>query len=157
MKLNSTKTKIIVFNFTINKQAVPLVIPIEEDPIMVVDKLRLLGLLWDQDLSWWPLVEDIKGRVRAKLWLLYKFREAGANTEQLLTVYTTRIRPVIEYAAQVYGCLLNGLQARELELLQSHAVMIVLGSKAESYAKNLITLGLRSLGERRETTVYCSE
>ena len=81
----------------------------------------------------------------------------------MLTTYITRIRTVIEYAVQVYGCVLSGIQAFELEQLQSHAVLIILGSQSQSYSKNLETLGLKTLGERRKEIMlkfaiscYCS-
>ena len=139
-----------MFNFTKQKQAFPFICPVGGPPLQVVGELRLLGMLFDHELSWWPLIEDIKGRVKAKLWMLFRFRDAGANQGQLLATYLVRIRPIIEYSAQVYGACINGLKAKELEQLQAHALMIIMGCSSKSYEKNMIALGLESLGERRE-------
>ena len=74
----------------------------------MVEQTRLLGLIFDADLSWWPLVRDLVQRCRAKIWSLVRLREAGADVEQLLAVYIARVRATAEYGAQVYGAVVNG-------------------------------------------------
>ena len=140
MILNTDKTKVICFNFTKNRQAEPFIGALDGAPVQVVDNMRLLGIPFDHKLSWWDLVDDICSRVRKKLWMLLRFREAGANQCQILTAYLVRIRPVIEYGAAVYGAVLSGVQAREIENLQMHSLQLVLGSQSQSYAKNRIKL-----------------
>ena len=49
--------------------------------------LRLLGLVFDERLSWWPLVRDIVSRYRAKLWGLVRLRDAEASLDVLLANY----------------------------------------------------------------------
>ena len=103
MKLNTKKTNLIMFNPTHNCQAVPFVSLEDGHPLPVVHEMRLLGLLLDFDLTWWPLVSDIVRKCRAKVWSLVKLRDAGAAVDQLVTLYTARVvRSTLEYGCQVY-------------------------------------------------------
>ena len=111
--------------------------------------MRLLGLLFDDKLTWWPFVADVKKRSNSKIWSLIKLREAGASSTQLAEVYVARVRGVIEYGAHVYGCCLNKGQSQELENLQARCLQIVLGAQSRSYRANLAALNLPRLDDRR--------
>ena len=89
---------------------------------MVVGQARLLGIIVDQDLSWWPLVNDLVKRASVKLWSLVKLRDTGADVAQLVQVYIARVRSTVEYAAQVYDPLINSSQSDEIEHVQFKAV-----------------------------------
>ena len=115
--------------------------------------MRLLGLLIDEGLTWWPLVLDIVKRCRSKIWSLVKLREAGASQDQLLSLYTARVLGTLDYGAQVYGTLLNQSQSDELEAVQMKCLQIVRGQNSESYTKNLVALGLVTLVERRRELI----
>ena len=60
MVLNTDKTKIISFSYARDYQAVPFVAVKDGDPILCVDKIKLLGLVFDDKLTWWPFVSSIK-------------------------------------------------------------------------------------------------
>ena len=85
--------------------------------------------------------------------MLYKLRDMGVKPEHLLQVYLVKICHVTEYACQVFGTFLNGLQAKTLEDLQANACLVILGSSAQSYAKNLIRLAIPTLAARREELI----
>ena len=118
MIVNDTKTKIIMFNPAYTKQAVPLVSAVPGKPLLCVGKMRLLGLVPDEKLTWWPMVSDLTKPSRSKLWALVRLREAGAGHEVLFFNYLSRIRSVLEYRAQVWGGIINGVQAKCLEDVQ---------------------------------------
>ena len=149
MKLNSNKTKLIIFNPTDNRQCVPFVSLNEGEPLQCVEEMRLLGLVFDDKLTWWPFVADAKKRTNARIWSLVKLREAGASPKQLADVYIARVRGVIEYGAQVYGCCLNKGQSQVLESIQARCLQIVLGKQSRSYRANLAALDLPRLDDRR--------
>ena len=67
MKVNDSKTKLIVFNEAHTRQAVPMVAATPGHPLQCVSELRLLGLIFEERLSWWPLIRDLVARARAKL------------------------------------------------------------------------------------------
>ena len=107
MKLNEKKTSLMFFNPTKNRQCVPFCALRDGEPLPVVTESRLLGLIIDDKLSWWPLVRDIVRRARAKIWSLLKLREAGASQDQLLDLYIARVRSTLEYGCQVFSSLLH--------------------------------------------------
>ena len=112
MVLNENKTNLIT------RQAVPFIALHDGDPLPVVKEMRLLGLLMDSDMTWWPMINDLVSRCKPKIWSLIRFREAGAAVPQLLTLYIARVRSTIEYACQVYGVVINASQSKVLEDIQ---------------------------------------
>ena len=150
MKVNHEKTKAISFNMTKTYQAIPMISATEGQSLMLVQELRLLGILFDHELTWWPMVRDICSRSRAKIWSLLRLREAGAELQILTASYCMRVRTILEYAVPVWGGLLNGQQALVLEEVQRLACLVMLGGQASSYAQNLSKLELPRLSTRRE-------
>ena len=67
MCLNVKKTNLLVINPKHNLQAVPFVSIEDGDPLPVVSELRLLGMVFDEELSWWPLTNDLVRRCNAKI------------------------------------------------------------------------------------------
>ena len=94
--------------------------------------MRLLGLVIDQDFSWWPLVEDLVSRSMARVWTLLKLREFGATRAQLTCNYVLKIRSVLEYASPVVGCCLNAAQVKKLEDVQYKSCQIIMGEGSRS-------------------------
>ena len=111
--------------------------------------MRLLGLVLDQGLTFWPLVLDLVARAKKKVWALIRLRDKGATMEQLSVTYQVRVRNILEYACPVWTGLINGLQIKKLEDVQRLALSIILGREAKSYSTNLTTLDLPTLEDRR--------
>ena len=153
MKINAKKTTVMFFNFTKKMQCLPFCSLDVGDPLPIVSESRLLGIIMDDKLTWWPLVRDIQTHAKAKIWSLVKCREAGATRSQLLSLHIARVRSTIEYAVQVYGTVINLSQADEIESVQRRCLQIVLGSESKSYERNLTTLSLSSLADRRQFLV----
>ena len=51
-------------------QAVPLISAEDGDVLLCVAELKLLGLVFDQTMTWWPMVTDLVNRKRSKLWAI---------------------------------------------------------------------------------------
>ena len=90
MQVNIKKTNVIIFNLTKKLQCIPFCSLVDGEPLPVVSEMRLLGMILDDRMSWWPLVQDIIKRSKAKLWSLLKLREAGAAEVQLHALYSPR-------------------------------------------------------------------
>ena len=95
MELNSKKTTLMMINESKNRLCVPYCALEDGDPLPVVDNMRLLGLVIDDRLSWWPLVHVVTKKAKAKIWSLLKLREAGASSKQLLDLYLARVRSTL--------------------------------------------------------------
>ena len=142
-----------IFNSATTRQCIPFCSLVDGDPLPVVSESRLLGMVIDDRLSWWPMTRDIVRRARAKVWSLVKLREAGADRAQLLSLYVARVRSTLEDGAQVYECLINESQAEEIECVQRNSLQLIMGSNSGSYSANLAALGLSTLSERRKKLV----
>ena len=86
MLVNPKKTTLMFFNPTKNRLCLPFCSLTDGEPLPFVSEARLLGLIMDDRLTWWPLVRDIVRRSRAKVWSLVKLRDAGATKEQLALI-----------------------------------------------------------------------
>ena len=89
-----------------------------------VSKLKLLGV-WQQDNMCWNYhVEQTVKKANKRLYYLRERRKAILPTEIGMTVYCTKIRPLLEYASPVWGGLPKYL-ADELESTRNRCLDIV--------------------------------
>ena len=74
------------FNFSKKFDFLPLLHFPDSDPLEVIYKTRLLGVMISSDLSWSEHVRDITTRATQKLWVLARFKAMGATREQLVVM-----------------------------------------------------------------------
>ena len=149
MKINYKKTKIIPFNFSKKYNFLPQLHFPNCDPLEVIYETRLLGVTITSDLSWTTHVNDICSRASKKLWVLVRFKSLGGTTNQLLTVYMTRIRSTLEFACPVFHGGLTKDQSNQIELVQKKALAVILGKSYVSYESALLQSQLERLDTRR--------
>ena len=65
------------------------------------------------------------------------FWKFGRSYEDLITIFIGYIRPILEYATQVWSGGLTGAQRQRLERLQKCALRIIFRKDYHSYATNL--------------------
>ena len=127
MKLNASKCKELIVDFTKDRQ---LFLPLEIDGVLVerVKSARVLiivGLIIQGDMKWNEHVNSIVKKAGKRLYMLRIQKRSNANIETLLTVYTTVIRPVLEYACQVWHFNIPDYLCEEIEVVQKHALRII--------------------------------
>ena len=66
-----------------------------------VKSALVLGLIIQDDMKWNEHVNNSVKKAGNRLYMLKILKLSNANIETLLAVYTTVIRPVLEYASQV--------------------------------------------------------
>ena len=162
MKINVKKTKIMSFNLSKKFDFLPQISFPNQDPLEVIYKTRLLGVIISSDLSWIPHIQDLTARATRKLWILIRFKSLGGTRQQLLTVYQLRVRSVLEFAAPVFHSGLSQAQSRSLEMVQKKAFAILLGNDYINYPNALRILEQERLDVRRETStlnfaIKCTE
>ena len=69
------------------------------------DKAKYLGVILDKRLTWKDHVKDLICRANKRIGILKYIRDQNETikTGQLITLYKSLIRPVMEYAAEVWG------------------------------------------------------
>ena len=83
--------------------------------------------------------------------MLIRFKNLGATTDQLLTVYKTCVRSTLEFASPVFHSGLTKEQSRMIKMVQKKACAIILGRSYATYERALSNLDLERLDSRRTT------
>ena len=96
-------------------------------------------------------------RAGRRLFILYTLRKFGAPVEDMLAVFQTYIRPILEYACAVWHPALTKQQSHQLERIQKRSCKIILGNNYQDYQSAL--QDLKGTNGRQKTYeifhVYC--
>jgi hypothetical protein len=149
MMVNKKKTMVMPFNFTLKYDFIPWLNFPGEDPLKVIYETKLLGFTITSDLTFTRHVEEITKKVTKNMWLLLRFRDMGANREQLLSLWQQKGRSILEFASPVFFSTLTGEQSKEIEDCQRKAFAIILQTDYYSYSRALDMLGQEKLSVRR--------
>ena len=123
MLLNPKKTKDMWISF--RKHPIePETLRINNAQVERVSQLKLLGVWQQNNLRWNYHVEQTIKKACKRLYHLRECRKARLPTEVGITVYCTKIRPLLEYASQVWGGLPQYL-ADDLQSIQNKCLDII--------------------------------
>ena len=108
---------------------------------------KLLGIIISDDLKWASHIKYIVAKASKRLYYLRELKRAGIQTSELNRVYTSMIRPVLEYCVEVWTTCLTKEQCFQVESIQRRACKIMLPN--DKYEEACYTLSLPTLEERR--------
>ena len=151
MKINEKKTKVILFNNS-RKYDFPPHLGFDDnddDVLEVVEELRLLGVVVTSNLNWQAHVDYMCTKAFNRLWMIRRLKPLGATTDELIKVYQTQIRCILEFAVAAWNSGLTKAQINQLERAQKCALAIILQEDYISYSHALSTVNLESLQDRR--------
>ena len=147
MKINAEKTKEMVISFS-TKPVAPPPVTINNTAIERTESFKLLGVVLSNRLDWSDHCEYLHSKCSQRLYLLVLLRRAGVPDHDILRIYTSMIRSVLEYAAPVWHTSLSQEQSERLESVQKRAFRIVYPDL--SYRRALSLTGMQTLHQRRE-------
>ena len=100
-ELNESKYKELWITFA---KTVPQFDPIlvNEQPLETVSTAKLLGLNISNDLKWNPHVSEITRKAAPWFYFMRQLKRANIPTKDLPTLYSSCIRPTLEYACPVF-------------------------------------------------------
>ena len=145
-KLNAKKTKELCVSFS-KTIVTPPNITLNDMQIEKVTTTKLLGVTISDDLKWEVHVSEMYCKASTRLYFLRMLRHAGLDTADLLKVYLTMVRPILEYACQVWHPGLTRGQSDTLESIQRRALRTIYPGM--DYTEALTISGLTSLSDRR--------
>jgi hypothetical protein len=153
MRVNLNKTAMLTVSDAITFDPVVYVIDGEGTRLeSKEDTVRILGFHFGPRPTVEYQVEDIIRKVRRRYWVIRHLKKHGLNEEELVRVYCSIVRSVIEYTSVVYGPMLTADQALRLERLQSQSLKIIYGfNKSAREVRELA--GIETLAERRARAV----
>ena len=150
MKLNCEKTKVMLFNAAKHNDFMPEIkVKDENQNIEVVEEFKLLGIMITSDLKWDANTNSITKKAYQRLWMVRRLMNLGLKRRNLVKVYTTQIRSLLEFGAVTWHSMLTKENEKCIERVQKAAVSIILGPDYHDYQSGLMQLGLERLDLRR--------
>ncbi len=147
MTLNEDKIKECIIYFG-HKPHTLLPISINGKEVDRVSSFKLLGVTFNEKLTWDEHIKAICSKCSSRVFAITLLRRAGKSPEELIHVYCSTIRSVLEYCAEVWHPSLTVEQSNCLENIQERVLKIVYPDL--EYDEALKTTELETLHTRRE-------
>ena len=152
MLLNTTKTKemIVYFGKRFSDTDIPALI-INDQQIERVNVFKLLGVVFCSNLNWQHHIDYILKKAAKRYFVIYQLNRARVKPDDIIIVYCSLIRSILEYACPVWHSGLTVAQSNDLENVQKRCLHIIYPEL--SYSDALVVTGLERLDKRREAIV----
>ena len=72
-------------------------------PVQSVSSFKLLGVTPSNDLTWNSHVEKVIKKAISRLYALHQLKKAGLSKTDLVIIYGSFVRSVVEYAAPAWS------------------------------------------------------
>ena len=144
MEINKSKTKEMVIYFGRKYNNLDIKPTFVGDcEIERVCSFKLLGVVVSSDLTWNEHVSYIVSKASRRIFVIQQLLRAGTVLNDIVTVYCSLIRSVLEYACQVWHTGLTLQQSKEIESVQRRVMRLVLPDV--TYKEALQIVGLKNL------------
>ena len=150
MKLNKNKTKCMLFNFAKENVSVNLTHPHTGEDLEFVKEFKILGVILTNDLSF---QKNIEARTKATykcLWTLVRLCENKIPLKQMVKIYCSQIRSILEFSILIMISSLTKTQLQAMEAVQRRATKIMLNDYLIPYHERLKLCELTTLEDRWE-------
>ena len=149
MVVNGQKTTMVCVSGATSYEADGFILDADGERIGCQGSFKALGMRFSDRPTVDAHVEYMERSVRSRLWTIRNLKNSGFTEEELVKVFTTIIRPVLEYAAVVYHSSLTDEQDERLEGLQNTALKMIYGTGISARKMRGMS-GLQTLRARRE-------
>ena len=148
MLVNQCKTKEMIVHF--GKKTVDSVVPIAINGVNIerVNNFKLLGVVFSSDLSWDNHVQYMLGKAAKQIYCILYLVRARVNQADIVIVYCSLIRSILEYACPVWHPGLSKKQSSDMEKVQKRCLKLIYPTL--SYNEALKEAHLETLSDRRE-------
>ena len=120
-------------------------------PLDVVKEFKLLGVIVTSNLNWQSQVNNMCAKAYRRMWIIRRLKKFGVCFDNLLLVYSTQIRCIVEFAVAAWNPNLTKAQITQMERIQKYALAIILAEDYVSYNNALPVTGLCTLESRRKS------
>ena len=127
-RFSPLKTFMVIFKA---RKPIPTIQPLflQNFEIPVRDSAKLLGLIFDQKLTWLPHIKILKAKCSRALSVIkyLSHPSKGCNRKLLLQLYKSLIRSRLDYGAPIYN-LASKSVLKLLDPIQTHSLRLALGA-----------------------------
>ena len=142
LQLNADKCKEMVIDLKKVKHQFHT-ISVNSKELELVDSVKILGITISNSLQWFNHVNEVVKKANKRLYFLILLKRANVPVHDILSFYSTCVRPVLEYCAPVFHHALPGYLSDDLERIQKHALSII--SPNLLYTDSLTTFNIGTL------------
>ena len=154
MTFNATKCKRMTISRKRNRHTPAPPLSLNGSTLEDVPMFKYLGILITSDLSWSQHIQDMCSKARKLIGLIYRRYYQYADSNTLLRLYTSLVRPHVEYAAPVWDpSAVQDIQS--LESVQKFALRVCSKQWNSGYSELLDMFSLSTLENRRLYLKLC--
>ena len=134
MKLQPKKCKDFTISFLRNPpQELFSTLSINSQPLEVTC-FKLLGVTLQNDLQWNAHIDSITSKASKRLHILQVWRNSGIPAQDLLTIYISIIKSLLEYCCAVWSMSIPSYLSDQIERVQHRALRILYPNMSYSAA-----------------------
>ena len=122
----------------------------EGQNLEVVSSTKLLGKIISEDLKWDKNINSIIKKAYARMQLIKKIICFNPPKEDLITIYISFIRSLLEQSCVVWNSMLTEQNINDLERVQKTVLKLILKNEYLDYNNALLKLDLPTLSQRRK-------
>ena len=148
MVLNPKKCKEIIVRCHRHVEHSPPTLTIDSKTVDTVDHHRVLGVTLQNNLKWDLHVNEIVGKASKTLHILRVLKRGGVPPCDLLRIYSSLIRTVLEYYCPVWHSSLPVHLSDKIDKVQKRALRFIY--PVLRYPEALLTSGFTELRTRRD-------
>ena len=149
MKINPSKSKIMIFNKSKRYDFPPEFSFQNGVNLDVVNETKLLGLIISSDLRWFSNTKAIYNKAMSKMWLIRRMKVLKLEPDLIFDYYIKEIRVLAEQGVAIWNSGITRSQITELEKIQKVALKIILGDLYTSYKTSCDLFKIDTLSTRR--------
>ena len=151
MKVNASKTQLLCISPMGEVEQTSYIVANGEE-ITSGSSLKILGFYFGRRPNADEHMKSIVRKFYTRIWTIVHLMKSGLPNLDVLAMFESMVRPVMEFAAPAFHSLLTKTQAGELERLQARALKIIFGWNV-SYRSALAASNTPRLEDRRKDLV----
>ena len=124
LHLNADKCKELIIDFKKSKHRFNS-ISVDSKELESGDYAKILGVTIASTLQWNYHIHEVIRKANKRMYFLILLKRARVPINDIVSFYTTCIRPVLEYCAPVFHHALPAYLSDELERVQKRALSII--------------------------------
>ena len=107
-------------------------IVLDNTEVVRVQQNKLFGVMLSNDLKWQEHVDYVCAKGSQRLYFVRMLKRARVGPKDIVRIYVSLVRSVLEYACQVWHTQLTVQKSDQLEDLYTHSSLFPLSCRAKS-------------------------
>ena len=136
LSVNVDKTDFIVFKSPRKSLKERITLKLNGKDIFESKKLRYLGLMMDEKLTWKFHISQLKKKLSQITGIIYKLKKLGTPTDTLKSVYHALFQSYLNYGLCAWGQT-NTEYLGKIEAMQNKVIRIIIGAEADAHCTPL--------------------